>query len=87
MKFDINEIWRKKHYRVETTSFKEIIDWLDENVGWNMSDNMNVLPIWGQGWRIEGGVTKLDDSDYPRYVISLEIDDDTLAVQYKLAFA
>jgi hypothetical protein len=88
MIFDISEYWRKYNYRRgDNTKFLDLMEWLDEYVGWSLSDNHSVLPIMGRGWRIETGMHKTDDSEYPHFCILLTIDDDTLAVQYKLAFS
>jgi hypothetical protein len=87
MKFDIQETWSAFFSgRAGKEKCLDLLEWLDEYVGWRMSDSIHVLPIMGRGWRIESGVVQKPDSQYPSFGVWLEIDDDTCAVQYKLAF-
>jgi hypothetical protein len=88
MTFDISDLWRRYNIvRGDNPQFINLMEWLDDHVGWCLTDNTHVLPIMGRGWRIECGMYKSNDSEYPHFCIMLEIDDDTLAVQYKLVFA
>jgi hypothetical protein len=87
MKFDIKETWN--HFfsgGIRKQKFLDLLEWLDDNVGWLMSDSIHVLPIMGRGWRIESGIYQDPDSQYKSFGVWLEIDDDTVAVLFKLAF-
>jgi hypothetical protein len=62
--------------------YVEVIDWLDDNVGWTISDNNRYLPYYGYGWRID--INRSNDEN--RSGIALTIDDDSHAVMYKLKY-
>jgi hypothetical protein len=87
MKFDIHTKWSSFFSGGKgKADFLDVLEWLDEYVGWTLTDSIHVLPIMGSGWRVESGVISNPDSQYPYFGVWLEIDDDTFAVQYKLAF-
>jgi hypothetical protein len=67
---------------VPITDYSEMIGWLDENIGWAITENNRFLPYYGHGWRID-----IDRSGDERVSgICLTIDDDTAALMYKLAY-
>jgi hypothetical protein len=90
-KFNVQKVWQQYLNRytdgpvTHETEWSRLIDWLDENVGWVINEHIAPLPVMGQGWRIDTGVVKDPESEYPRHGVWLEIDDDMLAIQYKLA--
>jgi hypothetical protein len=95
MKFDVGSAWTRYNHRHiniddlfdrENCEWIKLVKWLDENVGWLISEHFATLPIMGRGWRIEPAITQRKDSDFKSWGVWLEIDDDTSALQYKLTF-
>lgn len=90
MKFDITRIWYEHFHAarlgkdVKSRLLLELIDWLDENAGWCISNDAMILPYMGLGWRIDHA--EYDPEALHSYGIVLTIDSDEISVMFKLTY-